>query len=61
MLRIFLVTRVCVKLGASIDQTRASAQSYPRPNALRQNAPLATDATWIGAGPERYKPVAEKL
>ena len=49
------------QIGCHIDQNRASAQSYPRPDALRQNAPLATDAAWIGAGPERDKPVAEKL
>ena len=50
-----------VELGASTDRIRASAQLCPRPSALRQHAPLATDAAWIGAGPERDKPVAEKL
>ena len=44
-----------------IDRTGASARSYQRPGDLRQHAPLAIDAAWIGAGSERDKPVAQKL
>ena len=38
--------------------TCASARSCERRGLLRQHAPLAIDAAWIGAGPERDKPVA---
>ncbi len=46
--------------AAHIDQTGAPALSCPRPSVLRQPVHVAFGVVWIGAGPERDKPVAQK-
>ena len=43
-----------------IDRTSASARSYPQPGVLRQRVQVVIGAVWIGAGPERDKPVVQK-